>query len=141
MPPGANRLSLSLQRSHREMRRGEAQSRWRCVAQPSPTGRDVDVGGASRGGDVERARRALVHGSERPSHSRLQGRPTQDASAHSALHPRLAPRSMWEAGQREETMREPRASRRRYAKTVATANAFDPILTSTRALGDRRYSL
>ena len=68
-------LVMSLQRSHREMRRGEAQSRWRCVAQPSPTGRDVDVGGARPGGDVERACRALVHRSERPSHGPLQGRP------------------------------------------------------------------
>ena len=49
-------LVMSLQRSHGEMRRGEARSRWRCVAQLSPTGRDVDVGGASPGGDVERAR-------------------------------------------------------------------------------------
>ena len=49
-------LVMSLQRSHREMRRGEARSRWRCVAQLSPTERDVDVGGARPGGDVERAR-------------------------------------------------------------------------------------
>ena len=133
-------LVMSLQR-HREMRRGEARSRWRCVAQPSPTGRDVDVGGARPGGDVERASLALVNVSERRAKSPA-GRPTQDASVHGALHPRLAPLRMWEADQREETMREPRASRRRYAKTVATANAFDPILTSAHsAIADISYKV
>jgi hypothetical protein len=41
-------LVLSLQRSHSEMRGGEAQSRCRCVAQPSPTGPVIPLQGGQR---------------------------------------------------------------------------------------------